>query len=74
MIYGPLNVPAMMPVHASEMYAKNLFNFMSLIVHDGALTPDWEDEIVTASVLTRDGKIQHELTRERVEGTTGDPS
>jgi proton-translocating NAD(P)+ transhydrogenase subunit alpha len=67
-------VPAMMPVHASEMYAKNLFNFMSLIVHDGALTPDWEDEIVTASVLTRDGKIQHELTRERVEGTTGDPS
>ena len=74
MIYGPLNVPAMMPVHASEMYAKNLFNFMSLIVHDGALTPDWEDEIVTASVLTRDGKIQHDLTRERVESTTGDPS
>jgi NAD(P) transhydrogenase subunit alpha len=68
MIYGPLNVPAMMPVHASEMYAKNLFNFMSLIVHDGAVNPDWEDEIVATSVLTRDGKIQHALTRERVEG------
>jgi len=68
MIYGPLNVPAMMPVHASEMYARNLFNFLSLIVRDGDINPDWEDEIVAASVLTRDGRIQHELTRERVEG------
>ena len=68
MIYGPLNVPAMMPVHASEMYAKNLMNFMSLIVRDGENNPDWEDEIVAASVLTRDGKIQHEQTRTRVEG------
>jgi NAD(P) transhydrogenase subunit alpha len=68
MIYGPLNVPAMMPVHASEMYAKNLFNFLSLIVHDGEIRPDWDDEIVATSVLTRDGRIQHELTRQRVEG------
>ena len=68
MIYGPLNVPAMMPVHASEMYAKNLYNFLSLIVHDGEIKPDWEDEIVAASVLTRDRKIQHELTRQRIEG------
>lgn len=71
MIYGPLNVPAMMPVHASEMYARNLFNFMSLIVREGELDPDWDDEVVAASVLTRDGNIQHELTRERIEG---DPS
>lgn len=71
MIYGPLNVPAMMPVHASEMYARNLFNFMSLIVREGELDPDWDDEVVAASVLTRDGNIQHKLTRERIEG---DPS
>lgn len=68
MIYGPLNVPAMMPVHASEMYAKNLFNFMSLIVHDGEIKPDWEDEIVAASLLTRDGVIQHKFTCDRIEG------
>jgi len=68
MIYGPLNVPAMMPVHASEMYAKNLYNFLSLIVHDGEISPDWDDEIVASSALTRDGKIRHELTRQRVEG------
>jgi NAD(P) transhydrogenase subunit alpha len=68
MIYGPLNVPAMMPVHASEMYARNLFNFMSLLIHDGEFSPDWEDEIVASSILTRDGSIQHQLTRERIEG------
>ncbi len=68
MIYGPLNVPAMMPVHASEMYARNLFNFLALIIHDGELSPDWDDEVIAASVLTRDGRILHELTRERIEG------
>jgi NAD(P) transhydrogenase subunit alpha len=68
MIYGPLNVPAMMPVHASETYAKNLYNFLALIVHDGEISPDWDDEIVASSTLTRDGMIRHELTRQRVEG------
>ena len=74
MIYGPLNVPAMMPVHASEMYAKNLFNFLSLIVRDGEINPDWDDEIVAGSLLTRDGRIQHGLTCERVEASEGDRS
>jgi NAD(P) transhydrogenase subunit alpha len=68
MIYGPLNVPAMMPVHASEMYAKNLFNFLKLIVHDGEIRPDWEDEIVAGSLLTHDRQIYHAQTRQRVEG------
>ena len=72
MIYGPLNVPAMMPVHASEMYARNLANFMSLIVHDGEIQPDWDDEVLAASVLTRNGEIRHALTRERVEGNEGE--
>ena len=67
MIYGPLNVPAMLPVHASEMYAKNLANFLSLIVRDGELNPDLDDEIVSASTLTRDGEIHHTQTREFVE-------
>lgn len=74
MIYGPLNVPAMMPVHASEMYAKNLFNFLSLIIRDGEINPDWDDEIVSESVLARAGKIQHGPTCERVEGSQGGQS
>jgi NAD(P) transhydrogenase subunit alpha len=68
MIYGPLNVPALLPVHASEMYAKNLFNFLSLLIHDGELKPDWDDEIIAASVLTHGGRIMHEPTRLLVEG------
>ncbi|MEA2093287.1 MAG: NAD(P) transhydrogenase subunit alpha [Pseudomonadota bacterium] len=67
MIYGPLNVPAMLPVHASEMYARNLANFMSLIIRDGEVKPDWEDEIVSSSVLTHAGEIRHEPTRSSVE-------
>jgi NAD(P) transhydrogenase subunit alpha len=70
MIYGPLNVPAMLPVHASEMYAKNLYNFLSLIVRDGELNPDWDDEIVAASVLTHAGEIRHEHTRQFVEAAS----
>jgi len=70
MIYGPLNVPAMLPVHASEMYAKNLFNFLSLLIKDGKLEPDWEDEILAASVVTHKGEIRHEPTRTLVEAAS----
>ena len=70
MIYGPLNVPAMLPVHASEMYAKNLSNFLSLLIKDGKLEPDWDDEILSASVVTHNGEIRHELTRQQVEAAS----
>ncbi|MGB7932295.1 MAG: NAD(P) transhydrogenase subunit alpha [Gammaproteobacteria bacterium] len=66
-IYGPLNVPAMLPVHASEMFAKNLVNFLPLIVRDGEIRPDWDDEIVAGSVMTHAGEIRHPQTREFVE-------
>jgi len=69
-IYGPLNVPAMLPVHASEMFAKNLVNFLPLIVRDGAINPDWDDEIVTGSVMTHAGEIRHAQTREFVEANS----
>ncbi|MCK5530785.1 MAG: hypothetical protein KAI85_05950, partial [Halopseudomonas aestusnigri] len=58
---------AMLPVHASEMYSKNLANFLSLLVKDGKLEPDWDDEILSASVVTHAGEIRHEQTRNRVE-------
>ncbi|MDE2089388.1 MAG: Re/Si-specific NAD(P)(+) transhydrogenase subunit alpha [Gammaproteobacteria bacterium] len=67
-VYGPLNVPSLLPVHASEMYAKNLFNFFSPMVKEGTLQPDWNDEVIAGSALTRDGRITHESTRALVEG------
>ena len=67
-IAGPLNVPSMLAVHASEMYAKNLFNFLTPMIKDGTLAPDWEDEVLAESVLTHQGEIRHEPTRKLVEG------
>ena len=68
-ICGPENVPSMLSVHASEMYAKNIYNFMSLISTDGEnLSLDWEDEIIASSAVTHQGQIKHEPTRKLVEG------
>lgn len=67
-IVGPENLPSQMPVHASEMYARNLYNFLSPWIKDGELEFDWEDDILVGSVLTRDGEITHERTREQIEG------
>ena len=67
-IYGPLNVPSMLAVHASEMYAKNLLNFLSPMIRDGKLDPDWDDEVIAGSALTHAGEIRHEPTRKQVEG------
>ena len=70
-IVGPVNLPASLGRHASEMYARNLFNFMSPAITDGELKIDWEDEVFAKSVLTADGEIKHEPTREAVEGGNG---
>ncbi len=59
LIIGPTHIPSRMPVHASEMYAKNLFNFISPFIKDGALTLDWEDEVMAGACLTHDGVLKH---------------
>jgi NAD(P) transhydrogenase subunit alpha len=59
-IVGPLNLPSNMPVHSSEMYAKNLFNFFSPFIKDGSLALDWEDEVIKGACLTKDGQLVHE--------------
>ena len=56
-ILGPTNLPASAPFHASQMYSKNLANFLALLVKDGELVIDLEDEIVDGTIVTRDGKI-----------------
>lgn len=67
-VYGPLNVPSELPVHASEMYARNLLNFITPMIVEGEFKPDWTDEVIADSTLTRDGEIKHAPTRELVEG------
>ncbi|MDX1402959.1 MAG: NAD(P) transhydrogenase subunit alpha [Woeseiaceae bacterium] len=68
-IVGPVNLPAALGRHASDMYARNLFNFIKpAISEDGELNIDWEDEVFEQSALTRDGEIKHAPTRESIEG------
>ena len=59
LVIGPTNIPSRMPVHASEMYAKNLFNFISPFIKDGVLALDWEDEVVVGACLTHAGEVRH---------------
>ncbi len=49
-IAGPLDLASSGAIHASEMYARNLFNFASLLLREGALAPDWDDELLAKTV------------------------
>ena len=53
-ICSPLNLPATMPEHASELYSKNVTALLELLVTDGKLAPDFDDEVVAASCVTRE--------------------
>jgi len=70
-IVGPVNLPAQLATHASEMYARNLYNFLQPAVSEGALTIDWDDEVFAGAVLTHDGKIMHEPTRAATDDAAG---
>ncbi|MBK9785975.1 MAG: NAD(P) transhydrogenase subunit alpha [Betaproteobacteria bacterium] len=54
-IHGPLNLPSRMPTHASELYAKNIYNFISPWIKDGELVFDWSDDVVAGTLLCKDG-------------------
>jgi NAD(P) transhydrogenase subunit alpha len=66
-VAGPLNVPSLLGEHASELYAKNILNLLDLIVKDGALALDWEDEVVAKTALTHAGEIKNDAARKAVE-------
>jgi H+-translocating NAD(P) transhydrogenase subunit alpha len=65
-IMGQLNLPSTMPVHASQMYAKNIQNLLDLLIKNGKFDPDYEDEIVKGTVITRGGDVVHEMTKQRM--------
>src|SRR5580658_2958209 len=67
-IVGPVNLPASLPYHASEMYSRNLFNLLKPALVKGELAVDWSDEVFAGCVLTHDGQIKHEATRKTLEG------
>ena len=54
-IASPLNLPATMPEHASELYSKNITALLDLLITDGALAPDFDDEVIAGACVTREG-------------------
>ncbi len=60
LIVGPTNLPSRMAAHSSEMFAKNLYNFVSPMIKDGSLAIDWSDEVIAGTCLTHDGAVRHE--------------
>jgi H+-translocating NAD(P) transhydrogenase subunit alpha len=69
-IYGPVNVPSMVGNHASELYAKNLLNFLELLIPEGAINIDLEDEIIRGSIITHGGEILHAGIKEQLQGAS----
>ncbi len=63
-ILAPLNVPSMLPVHASQMYARTIQNLLGLLIRDGELHLDLNDDIVKGMCITRDGEVIQEQTRQ----------
>ncbi len=69
-IDGRLNLPSQVPYHASQMLSKNMAKLLSEIISEGKIQFDMENEIVKGCLLTHDGKITHEMTRNIIEGAT----
>jgi len=57
-ILGPLNLPSTLPLHASQMYAKNLSAFLGHVVQDGRLRLDFEDPIIRDTCVTHAGEVR----------------
>ncbi|MEB3358737.1 MAG: Re/Si-specific NAD(P)(+) transhydrogenase subunit alpha [Synechococcales bacterium] len=65
-ILGPINLPASMPVNASQLYSKNLQTLVQHLVKDGALQLDFEDDITSGACVTHGGEIRLQRVREAI--------
>ena len=63
-VWGGANVPSQMPAQASQLYSSNVVNLLLHMASDGKVTPDLDDDIVSGSCVTHDGKVHHAPTRE----------
>lgn len=63
-VVGPVNLPSLMPMHTSEMFSKNLYNFIAPMLDQGLLKLDWDDEVVAGTALTHDGDVRHPVVKQ----------
>jgi H+-translocating NAD(P) transhydrogenase subunit alpha len=75
-IVGPVNLPSTMPIHASQLYSRNMYNLLSHITEDRSedmdekylhLKLDFEDEITSTTCIAHDGEIRQEAIHETLE-------
>ena len=62
-IHGPLNLPSTVATHASQMYARNITNFLGYCIKEGQLNLDLGDELIHDPLITHGGEVVHESTR-----------
>jgi NAD(P) transhydrogenase subunit alpha len=62
-IHGPTNLPATMPVHASQLYARNVTELLNEFVKKGELAIDLDDEVIKGTCVTHDGKIVNDAVK-----------
>ncbi|MDQ4126474.1 MAG: NAD(P) transhydrogenase subunit alpha [Actinomycetota bacterium] len=76
-ILGPVNLPSSMPIHASQLYSRNMYNLIGHITEDRAedkdekdpqLVLDFEDEIIDATCIAHGGEVRQEATRDALQG------
>jgi H+-translocating NAD(P) transhydrogenase subunit alpha len=63
-IAAPLNVPSTMAEHASQLYARNIEALLGLMIKDGQLELDFEDEVIAGACITRDGEIVNQAAKQ----------
>ncbi|MBW4694508.1 MAG: Re/Si-specific NAD(P)(+) transhydrogenase subunit alpha [Lyngbya sp. HA4199-MV5] len=63
-IIGPTNLPSTMPVHASQMYAKNLLTLVQYLIKDGALALNFEDDIISSTCVAHAGEVRNQRVRD----------
>ena len=71
-IVAPLNVPSLLGEDASELYSKNQYNLLALMLKDNVVKIDWEDEILAKTVLTHAGEIKNQAATPHVAPVSGD--
>ena len=73
-IVAPLNVPSLLGEDASELYAKNQYNLLALIMKNNLIEIDWTDEVLAKTALTHDGAIRNEVEDPAPAGSAKTPS
>jgi len=65
-IMGPVNIPSMLAENASTLYSKNITTFFATMANEGEIDIDYEDEIISSTMVTRDGTVPNGDLKERL--------